>query len=196
MKSAARTVRQEHGLTSPKVTLTDMRRIYRHYQIKVDYWKGRLKTVRGQYTDGPDGPVVMVSHSLPTEQRIFTLAHELKHHLFDRTGNPREVDDQCSEIGAEVFAVELIFPDADYREHMAKLGIELGGCSAEGIVRLKRTSVTTLSYTSLAKRATFLEYAPEGSLDGVKWKLLEESMYGEPVYKRIQRYRKARFGSS
>jgi hypothetical protein len=47
-----------------------------------------------------------------------------------------------------------------------------------------------LSYTGLAKRATFLGLAPPGSFDQVQWKKLEEHIFGEPAYKRFLRRRK------
>jgi hypothetical protein len=57
------------------------------------------------------------------------------------------------------------------------------------LVRLKRETQTTLSYTGLAKRAEFLNFAPAGSLARVAWKKLEEQLYGEPFYKQLRRSR-------
>ena len=93
------------------------------------------------------------------------------------------------EIGAEVFAAELIFPEVDFVNCMDQMGIELAKCTPEMLVRLKHDTQTTMSYTALAKRAEFLRYAACGALSKIRWKKLEESIYGEPVYKRIQRYR-------
>lgn len=187
----ARMVRQEFGLNTPKVTLSDMRRIYRKCGIRIDLWDGPLSKVRGLY-DVYDGvPCVMVSRKLPDEQRIFTLAHELKHHFFDVEPIQYRMEKEPTEIAAEIFAVELIFPDSDFIAHLEKLGVTVGTCSAKNIVTLKRSSETTLSFTSLAKRASFLGYAPTGSLAEVKWKKLEEEMYGVPLYKRIRAYKKS-----
>ena len=102
------------------------------------------------------------------------------------------MEKEPTEIGAEIFAVELIFPDADFRVHIERLGVTKGACSAKHIVMLKRASETTLSFASLAKRATFLGYAEGNAVSNVKWKKLEEEMYGVPLYKRIQASRKAR----
>jgi Zn-dependent peptidase ImmA (M78 family) len=192
LKAKAREVRASHNLTTPKVMLSDMRRIYRTLGIKIDYWKGKLRKVRGAYTNIDNEPCVMVYASLPEEQRIFTLAHELKHHFFDQGEGRVDVDNEASEIGAEIFAVELIFPDGDFHSFMQKLGVAKGCCTAESIVRLKRQSQTTLSFASLAKRATHHEYALPGSFDAVKWRKLEESIFGEPEYKRILRYKAAK----
>jgi hypothetical protein len=57
------------------------------------------------------------------------------------------------------------------------------------LVRLKHESRTTLSYAGLAKRAEFLGYAGVGSLAKIKWKKIEEEIYGEPIHKWLQRRR-------
>ena len=88
------------------------------------------------------------------------------------------------EIGAEVFAAELLFPEDDFRKEMAGLGVGRGACRAEHLVRLKRRTATTLSYLGLVKRAEFLGFAPAGSLPRSGWKKLEEKMFGVPFYKR------------
>jgi hypothetical protein len=66
-------------------------------------------------------------------------------------------------------------------------GLSAGACVV--IVHLKHDTRTTLSYTGLAKRATFLGLAPAGSLDNVRWKKLEEEIFGEPFYKQLLRRR-------
>ncbi len=192
IRTKARAVRKEHGLTTPKVMLSDLRRIYKAYGIGIDLWKGPMSTVRGMYAVYDGVPSVMVVKSLPDEQRIFTLAHELKHHFFDVEPIQYPMEKEPTEIGAEIFAVELIFPDQDFRQQIELLGVSPGCCTAKNIVTLKRHSQTTLSFTSLAKRAKFLGYASEDAFEKVQWKKLEEEMYGEPVYKRIQRYQRAK----
>jgi hypothetical protein len=192
MKALAAEVRATHGLATPKVTLTDLRRIYKHYGIKIDYWDHPLKAIRGAYFNDELGPHVMVAKKLPEEQRIFTLAHELKHHLTQddpalHTGEAKEV----KEIGAELFAVELIFPEADFRAAVQYMGIGQGDCTAETIVRLKHDTSTTLSYGSMAKRAEFLGYAAKGSLKDAKWHSIRDGIYGEPPYKAILRRRQS-----
>lgn len=136
---------------------------------------------------------VMLSRSLPQDPAIFTLAHELKHHLVDSKlpityCDMSNVNEQI-EIGAEVFAAELLFPDDDFVHIMQQMKIGNGECSAEAIVELKRSTNTTLSYAGLVKKAEFLGFVCKGSLTGTKWTRLEEQLYGEPVYKRINRYR-------
>ena len=193
MKALARQVRQEHQLTSPRVLRSDLRRVYRAYGIKIDLWPHRFKGLRGAYFDDDLGPTVVLARQLPPEPLIFTMAHELKHHLADRglglsycdASNQREP----IEIGAEVFAAELIFPEQDFVEWLKQMGIGPRQCTPEGLVRLKRETQTTLSYAGLAKRAEFLNFAPAGSLVKVSWKKLEEQIYGEPFYKQLLRSR-------
>ncbi len=57
---------------------------------------------------------------------------------------------------------------------------------AEDLVHLKRETRTTLSYTGLAKRAEFLGFSLQGVLANVRWKKLEEDIYGPPLYKRLR----------
>jgi hypothetical protein len=60
------------------------------------------------------------------------------------------------------------------------MGVGLGRCSAEDIVRLKHDTETTLSYSSLAKRAGIMRFAPPCSLARIRWTALAEKMFGEP----------------
>ena len=91
------------------------------------------------------------------------------------------------EIGAEVFAAEQIFPETDSLDLLSELGVSAGDCMPEHLVRLKHDTRTTLSNAGLAKRAECLQLAAKNSLQGVKWKLLEEQIFGEPLYKRLRR---------
>lgn len=194
LKQLARRVRTEHGLTTAKVTLTDMRRIYKTYDLKVKLWHQPLKKVRGAFVQDELGAEVMVNARLPKEQRIFTMAHELKHFLVDKVSSSWSEGNESDpvEIGAEVFAAELIYPERMFADDLAAAGVTASNFTAQSIVKLKRSSETTLSFTSLGKRAEFLGFAARGSLAKVQWKKLEEQLFGEPTYKRIQRYRAAR----
>ncbi len=207
LKRLARALRAEYAFQTPRVQISDLRRIYRAEGIRIELWppagrsspSARLRHLRGAYLDEPPlPPWVMVARSLPAEQRIYTLAHELKHHFRDRSTGLvhclRELDRDPREIGAEIFAVELIFPDEDFVRSIAEMRTEQGECSAETIVRLKASTRTTLSYTSLAKRTEFMGFAPPGSFKRVRWKILAEHVLGEPVYKRVLRARTRRAG--
>lgn len=186
LKARARAIRAEHGLDSPRVLRSDMRRIYKHYGIKIDLWPYKLKNLKGAFFGGSLSPSVMLKKDLPPDPMIFTMGHELKHFLEDRELQVsycnEENKDEAIEIGAEIFAAELIFPEQDFVEYMKQSGIAENCCTAEHIVKLKMETGTTLSYEGLKKRAKFFHFAKEGSLDGVKWKLLEREMYGVPFY--------------
>jgi hypothetical protein len=188
MKVLARQVRLDYGLTTPRVLRSDLRRIYRDKGVKIDLWPHRLKQLRGAYFYDELGATVMLVKGLPEAPMVFTMAHELKHHLTDRDAVvsycAAKNQDEPSEIGAEVFAAELIFPEGDFISLMNEMGVQPGRCSPEDIVRLRCTSHTTLSYAGLAKRAVFLDYASASSLEGVKWVKLEEQIYGVPFYRR------------
>lgn len=202
MEELALKVRADHGLTTPRVMRSHLRAIYRHHDIRIDLWPLRgvpvtLKDLRGAYFgDEECGPSVMLRRDLPEDPMVFTMAHELKHHLKDRgsrlycaSANQQEM----VEIGAEVFAAELLFPTNDFHARLAALGAPRSGCGPEQLVRLKRETQTTLSYAGLAKRAEFYGYAPSGTLTCYRgWRKLEEELFGEPVYKRIMRARQAR----
>lgn len=197
VKLVAQNLRNEYGFTTPRVLRSDLRRIYAAEAICIDLWDG-LRKLRGAYFyDAEIGSSVLLQRDLPIEPLIFTMGHELKHHFCDRSEDDALVS-LCSdanvieavEIGAEIFAAELIYPDHDFCEDLEKRQIRRGECDAAAIVRLKHDTATTLSYTSLAKRATLFGYAPDGALEQVRWCQLEEEMYGEPLYKRILRRRR------
>lgn len=196
LKALARAERDKHGFTTPRVMLADLRRIYGVYGIRIDLWQGNLRHLRGAYLNDECGPTVMVAKSLPREPRIFTMAHELKHHLVDR-GLDLWYCDQSNEsepieIGAEIFAAELIFPEQDFASALQDMGVDLGACTAQTVVHLKDRTQTTLSYASLAKRAEWMGYAATGAFRGVRWKTLEEELLGVPLYKQIRRKRHMR----
>jgi Zn-dependent peptidase ImmA (M78 family) len=192
LKERARQIRLEFDLSTPRVLRSDLRRIYRKYGITIDLWPHKFKTLRGAFFDDDVGPTVMLASGLPPEPMIFTMSHELKHFLTDRGLGLSYCDvsnqNDLIEIGAEVFAAELIFPDADFIESMRQLGISQGQCSPESLVRLKHATTTTLSYAGLTKKAYFHGFATDGALANTRWKKLEAQIYGEPVYKRWRRH--------
>jgi hypothetical protein len=196
------------GIKGSRVLKSDLRKMFKHYEVQVDLWpmpglmpRKSLKNLRGAYLGKLEcGPCVMISRDLPDEPQIFTMAHELKHHLTDQeliTTFCHETNtSDVLEIGAEVFAAELIYPQQLFIDDMTGMGVECGKCEPRHLVDLKRQTKTTMHYASLAKRAAFLGYAPADSFKGIQWKKLEESIYGEPIYKRINRYRRSQSFSS
>ncbi|MGD9689135.1 MAG: ImmA/IrrE family metallo-endopeptidase [Phycisphaerales bacterium] len=194
LKELARAKRSEYNLTTPRVQRSHLRAIYRDEGIRIDLWPHRLRDVRGAYFNDELGPTVMLAKGLPEDPMVFTMAHELKHHLVDRElpvacCSDRNIDEHI-EIGAEVFAAEFIFPEQDFAVALAGQGVVAGKCSPEDLVRLKHESRTTLSYAGLAKRAVFLGLALPAALSNVRWKKLEEQLFGVPLYKQLQRRRR------
>jgi Zn-dependent peptidase ImmA (M78 family) len=191
LKALARSTRKRFNLCSPRVLRSDLRRIYKTEGIRIDLWPYKLKRLRGAYINDDFGATVMIAKGLPEDPTVFTMGHELKHHLVDRDLLLSYCDSSNAsnpiEIGAEIFAAELIYPEDEFREHLQRMGITPGKCTAEHLVRLKRDTRTTLSYAGLAKRAEFMNFAIRGSLAHVSWKKLEEQLYGPPIYKRFRR---------
>lgn len=189
MKARAREVRAQFGLTSYCVQRSDMRRIYAALGIRIVKWPHKLRKLRGAYFNDDLGPEVMIDASLPVDPAIFTLAHELKHHLCDgNCGAPvlceKGEQSEVIEIGAEIFAAELIFPESEFSALVQAKG---GECTSRLLVEIKHETKTTLSYAGMAKRAVFLGFAPNDGFKGVQWKKLEESIYGEPLHRRLIR---------
>jgi len=178
LKQLARQVRAEHGLSSPRVLPSDLRRIYAYHGIELDEWPYRFRNLRGAFIDDDLGPTVMIAKGLPQDPMVFTMAHELKHFFRDRDLGISYCDqsnlNKTLEVGAEIFAAELLFPDRDFMSHMNAMGIRQNQCLPKTLIRLKRKTGTTLSYAGLAIKAERLGYAPSHSLTTIKtWRRLE-----------------------
>jgi len=178
------------------VLRSDLRRIYRAEGIRIDLWSYKFKGLRGAYFDDEMGSTVLLAKGLPQDPTVFTMAHELKHHLTDR-GLPVSYCDASNqsnpiEIGAEIFAAELIYPDQDFAADLIRMSVQHGTCTPEILVRLKHDTRTTLSYAGLAKRSEFMGFSEPGSLARVKWQKLEEEIYGVPLYKLIRGHTRKR----
>ena len=191
LKQLAREVRAENGLTSPRVVASDLRRIYAKNGIVIDEWPYRFRNLRGAFINDDLGPTVMLARGLPQDPMVFTMAHELKHFFRDRDLEISYCDqsnlNKTIEIGAEIFAAELLFPDRDFIDLMRKMGIRTNQCLPKNLIQLKRQTGTTLSYAGLAIKAERLGYAPSHSLTTIKtWRKLE-ALYSPPV----RRYRRA-----
>lgn len=184
MKALAREVRARNQLAGPRVSRSDLRRVYKACGITLDLRSG-FKNLRGAYFNDECGPTVVIDKGLPEDPRVFTMGHELKHHLADRERpgfrcDMANVGTDPIEIGAEVFAAELLFPEADFSALLAQMGVTSGSCMPEHLVRLKHETRTTLSYQGLAKRAEFMGLANPGTFDRIQFKKLEEQMFGKP----------------
>jgi len=178
MRELALEVRARNGIEGSDLSMRDMWRIYCEEGIeKLDFRHG-FKDLRGAYFNDDCGVTVMLAGGLPDEPTIFTMAHELKHHLVDSEAGPVvcRTNEQTKriEIGAEVFASELIYPEKDFVYDLFRL---LRGMpqtiSPEVLVELKRKTNTTLSYASLAKRTVLLRLADENAFRDVSWGTLQ-----------------------
>ena len=178
MRELAQEVRTRNGIEGPDVSMREMWRIYRVEGIQELYFRHGFKQLRGAYFNDDNGVTVLLAGGLPDEPTIFTMAHELKHHLVDfkaRTVLCRNDEDaKRMEIGAEVFAAELIYPEKDFVYDLFRL---LRGMpqsvNPEVLVELKSKTETTLSYAALAKRSILLNLASESTFRNVRWGDLE-----------------------
>src|SRR5678815_4312995 len=147
LKLLARQVRAEHGLRSPRVLASDLRRIYDRHGIVIDSWPYRLRNLRGAFISDHLGTTVMLASGLPQDPMVFTMAHELKHFFRDRDLGISYCDvsnlNKSIEIGAEIFAAELLFPDRDFVAHMNRMGIRTNQCLPKNLVQLQRQTGTT-----------------------------------------------------
>jgi len=184
LKLLARQVRAENGLSSPRVLPNDLMRIYAKHGIVVDEWPYRFRHLRGAFINDHLGATVMLAKGLPQDPMVFTMAHELKHFFRDRDLGISYCDqsnlNKSLEIGAEIFAAELLFPDRDFVALMKTMAIRRDQCLPKNLIQLKRRTGTTLSYAGLAIKAERLGFAPAHSLTTIKtWRRLE-AVYSVP----------------
>lgn len=190
LKLLAREKREQFGLTTQTLNLTAIKRIYRAEGVIIDPWKLSPR-IRAVYMCDHGDPSVLINDTLPKEPRLFALVHELKHHYRDREileGGQIPCGDYNAnrqiEVGAEVFAAELIFPEAEFLGTARQLDLfSKSDVTAEDVVRFKRTANAPVSYRFLRKRFEFFELIPKGQFAKVKFTVLEEQMYGPPIYK-------------
>jgi Zn-dependent peptidase ImmA (M78 family) len=132
------------------------------------------------YMCADDDCSVAIQRTLPEEPKLFALVHELKHHYRDRATiiNGRIVcgDYNANELiekGAEVFAAEFIYPEAEFAADIARLGMTVW--QAETVVRLKRGCKAKVSYRFLCKRLERLGLIVRGQFDRVQFQKLEDA---------------------
>lgn len=204
MKENARQLRERYGLTTPKISKADVEVILRDNNIELDLWLPKgidslgFKVIRGAFIHDECGSTIMVSRSLPESPAIFTIVHELKHFFHDRHLGRIHCGDHNQrepiEIGAEVYAGEFLFPDADFQEALASMGIRSGQhCTPEDIVLLRHETEATLSYGGLTKKAEHLGFIGKGAFARVKWRSIEQKINGRTEYQQSYpsyRYRK------
>jgi Zn-dependent peptidase ImmA (M78 family) len=188
LKALAREKRADYCVDTAAFGLRDVRRIYRAEGIQIDYWPLPYK-IKAMYMCADDDFSVAVQRALPDEPKLFALVHELKHHFRDQAAltNGRIVcgDYNANELiekGAEVFAAEFIYPEAEFADDIARLGVT--AWSAEAVVDMKRGCKAKVSYKFLCKRLERLGLTVSGQFDRIQFQKLEERMFGVPFYRR------------
>lgn len=160
IKGLARKMREEFGLRTARVTVSDLRRVYRARNIRIDLWPHKFKALKAAYFNDELGMNVLIPRGVSREWLVFLLAHALKHHLLD-AGTPVTCcmsSDECSasERSADLFASELIYPGNQFESDLKQMGIGPGRGSEAALARLKLATRTTLSHAVLVKRAELL----------------------------------------
>ena len=193
MKTLAHEVRASYSICTKDVSLSTIRRVYRDQGIRIDRWPYKLRKVRAAYLLMDGEPHVLLNANMkPKEPQIFALCHEPKHHLADQeiaksqVFGCQDISWQAGnrvEIAAEIFAAELIFPEAEFLSLVTDLDLTKS-CSKEDVVRLKRASVAPISYAFLQKRLEWFRLIPRNAFRGVQFRKLEEQLYGVPFYRR------------
>lgn len=188
LKSLARAKREQHGVDTAAFGLREVRSIYRSEGIRIDYYLLPAK-IKALYMCADGDYTVAVQRTLPDEPKLFALVHELKHHYCDQeilgSGVIHCGDynmDEVIEIGAEVFAAEFIYPQQEFAMDLGSIGVQVR--RPDDVVNLKRRCKAKVSYRYLCKRLEQLGLIEPRSFDGVKFRNLEDQMYGTPFYRR------------
>jgi Zn-dependent peptidase ImmA (M78 family) len=167
-----------------------MQRIYKAEGIRIDRWEIKGKKLRAAYFCDDGDCSVLVNKNLPREPKLFSLAHELKHHYEDQkliAGGKIECGDynanELIEKGAEVFAAEFMYPQAEMLQLVQDLEITALTCTAEKIVEFKRACAAHISYTFIVKRFEWFGFCQPGAYKKTHFQKLDESIHGVPFYK-------------
>jgi Zn-dependent peptidase ImmA (M78 family) len=200
-RTLAQLKRALHCVQTDSLNLVVMQNIYRAEGISIDRRKLTGNRIRAAYYCDDNDCSVLVEKALPKEPKLFALAHELKHHYMDRqqiTDGEIECGDynahEVIEKGAEVFAAEFIYPEAEMLQLIGEMRITNLTCTAEKVVEFKRECRACVSYTFIVKRFTRFGLCQRGVFDKVKFTQLEEQLFGVPIYKQdwFQQYRSRR----
>jgi Zn-dependent peptidase ImmA (M78 family) len=190
MRTLAREKRSLYVVETDKLDIPFLERIYKSEQIKIDRRRMRGNKVRASYFCDDGECSVLLNQSLPRAPKMFTLAHELKHHYVDeqlirdrriRCGDYNR--NEFIEKSAEVFAAEFLYPEAEMRALAASMGIDARTCTKEKVIDFKRACPACVSYIFIVKRFERFGFCTKGAYNGVKFQNLEEEIHGLPVYK-------------
>jgi hypothetical protein len=188
LKALADEKRTLYGVNTAAFGLRETRRIYKQEHIHIDPWPLPSK-IKALYMCADGDSSVAIQRTLPDEPKLFALVHELKHHYRDRemlgAGVIHCGDYNANELiekGAEVFSAEFIYPEAEFAEDLRLWGVNTW--DAANVVHFKRQCKAKVSYKFICKRLGWLRLVGPGEFDGVKFKKLEDEMYGVPFYRR------------
>ena len=188
LKALAAAQRRHYGVQTHNFGLREVRGIYKNEGIRLDLWSLPSK-VKAVYMCDDDDFSVAVQESLPYEPKLFALIHELKHHYTDRDQLNAGVihcgDYNANELiekGAEVFAAEFIYPEAEF---VADVGAMASMQWQPGdVVRFKRNCGAKVSFRFICKRLERIGCAAPNAFAGVAFRKLEDEMFGVPYYRR------------
>jgi Zn-dependent peptidase ImmA (M78 family) len=189
LKQLARQKRAEFRVNTAAFGLAEVRSIYKQERVCLDHWPQLPRKVKALYMCDDGDCSVALQLSLPYEPKLFALVHELKHHFCDRQALGSGVihcgDYDANELiekGAEVFAAEFIYPEAEFATDLQALGITVR--EASHIVEIKRNCKAKVSYHFIRKRLERLSIISAGQFDRVQFQKLEYQIYGKPYYRR------------
>ncbi len=188
LKALAREKREGHRVTTAALGLRELRRIYAAEGVRIDYWPLAYR-VKALYMCDDGDCSVAVQRRLPDEPKVFALVHELKHHYRDRpalAGGLIHCGDydanELIEKGAEVFAAEFIYPEAEFADDARRF--QAAEWDEEDVVRFKRTCGARVSYQFICKRLEWLGIIGAGRFRGVQFQKLEHRIFGAPFRRR------------
>ena len=188
LKTLAREKRTLHDVDTAAFGLREVRSIYKKEGIRIDQWPLHYK-IKALYMCADGDCSVAIQHKLPDEPKLFALIHELKHHYQDQEALGSGALPCCDynqneliEKGAEVFAAEFIYPEAEFASDINHLRLELW--QAKDIVDLKRSCKAKVSYRFIHKRLERLGLITPSQFNAVKFQKLEEELYGAPYRRR------------
>lgn len=188
LRALARNERQLYGVSTDRFGLREVRAIYKDKGITIDS-RDLTNRIRAIYMCSDGECSVAIRKSLPDEPKIFSLMHELKHHLCDQESINRGMlicgdwnENEIIEKGAEVFAAEFIYPEDEFLAHVAAMKVDTW--QADDLVHFKNKSCPAkVSYTFLQKRFSRAGLIKKDQFLGFQFKKREEQLYGVPIYK-------------
>jgi Zn-dependent peptidase ImmA (M78 family) len=189
MRSLALAKRQAHCVETQLLDIKFMQRIYKAEGIRIDRWDTSPRIRAAYFCENKDYSV-LINKNLPREPKLFSMAHELKHHYADQSslkgGNIKCGDynaNKVIEIGAEIFAAEFIYPEDEMKDLVDELGMKPENCTPQTIVEFKRVCPAKVSYSFLVKRFEWFGLFQLTKYKDIRFQKLEEQMYGLPIYK-------------